>query len=75
MYITDAVIDNSRFTSVEFEVDKTAVLHGFAGYFHTRLYGNVDLSRFLNYFYSLLSTKKPNEPHHEKTNIVVSEQG
>lgn len=38
------VIDNSRFTSVEFDVDKTAVLHGFAGYFHTTLYGNVDLS-------------------------------
>ena len=60
MYITDAVIDNSRFTSVEFEVDKTAVLHGFAGYFHTRLYGNVDLSRF---FYWILF-----EPLRENTN-------
>ena len=46
MCIVDEVIDNSRFKSVEFEVDKTAVLHGFAGYYHTRLYGNVDLSKF-----------------------------
>ena len=57
MCIVDEVIDNSRFKSVEFEVDKTAVLHGFAGYFHTRLYGNVDLSRFINVMFSILTHK------------------
>ena len=46
LVLTAEVIDNSRYTSVEFDVDKTAVLHGFAGYFHTTLYGNVDLSMY-----------------------------
>ena len=43
-----SAIDNSRFTTVEFDVEKTAVLHGFAGYFHTNLYGNVDLSMYMS---------------------------
>ncbi|XP_052284761.1 protein arginine N-methyltransferase 5-like isoform X2 [Dreissena polymorpha] len=38
------VIDNSRFKSLEYHVENTAVLHGFAGYFDTMLYKDVYLS-------------------------------
>ncbi|XP_053402649.1 protein arginine N-methyltransferase 5-like [Mercenaria mercenaria] len=40
----DEVIDNTRYKTMEFDVDKTSILHGFAGYFDTKLYGNVYLS-------------------------------
>ena len=41
---TTQVIDNSRYKSLEFKVKDAGVLHGFAGYFDTRLYGDVMLS-------------------------------
>ncbi|KAL4219133.1 Protein arginine N-methyltransferase 5 [Mactra antiquata] len=40
----DSIIDNTRFKSMTFEIDQNCVLHGFAGYFDTKLYGNVYLS-------------------------------
>ncbi|XP_052816495.1 protein arginine N-methyltransferase 5-like isoform X2 [Mya arenaria] len=40
----DEVIDNSRFLSLEFNIENTAILHGFAGYFDARLFGDVYLS-------------------------------
>lgn len=40
----DEIIDNTRYKTIEFDVDSTAVLHGFAGYFDTRLYADVYLS-------------------------------
>ncbi|XP_006815550.1 protein arginine N-methyltransferase 5-like [Saccoglossus kowalevskii] len=36
--------DNSRFKSVSFDVEEDTVLHGFAGYFDTILFGDVTLS-------------------------------
>ena len=44
----DEVIDNSRFLSLEFNIEDTAVLHGFAGYFDTRLYADVYLSKTIS---------------------------
>ncbi|KAH3824362.1 hypothetical protein DPMN_126197 [Dreissena polymorpha] len=41
------VIDNSRFKSLEYHVENTAVLHGFAGYFDTMLYKDVYLSMYI----------------------------
>lgn len=38
------VIDNSRYVSLEFCIKSDAVLHGFAGYFDSVLYGDVTLS-------------------------------
>ncbi|CAI9715887.1 protein arginine N-methyltransferase 5-like [Octopus vulgaris] len=38
------VIDNSRYVSIQFHIKSDAVLHGFAGYFDSVLYGNVTLS-------------------------------
>jgi protein arginine N-methyltransferase 5 len=43
---TAEVIDNSRFKSLEYHVENTAVLHGFAGYFDTQLYKDVYLSMY-----------------------------
>jgi type II protein arginine methyltransferase len=40
----DDVIDNSRYSKMQFDVSETNVLHGFAGYFETTLYGDVKLS-------------------------------
>ncbi|KAL3859783.1 hypothetical protein ACJMK2_009977 [Sinanodonta woodiana] len=40
----DPVFDNSRFISLQFDVDKNCVLHGFAGYFEAILYKDVNLS-------------------------------
>lgn len=40
----DTVIDNTRYTCLEFDIKQDAVLHGFAGYFDTILYDNVTLS-------------------------------
>ncbi|XP_037982473.1 protein arginine N-methyltransferase 5 [Motacilla alba alba] len=36
--------DNSRYTELSWQVQVGTVLHGFAGYFETRLYGDVTLS-------------------------------
>jgi len=36
--------DNSRYTSLEFDVPVGATLHGFAGYFHSTLYRDVCIS-------------------------------
>lgn len=41
----DVVIDNTRYTCLEFDIKQDAVLHGFAGYFDTILYDNVTLSK------------------------------
>lgn len=41
----DTVIDNTRYTCLEFDIKQDAVLHGFAGYFDTILYDNVTLSK------------------------------
>lgn len=40
----DAVIDNSRFIKLEYEVQQDCVLTGFAGYFDTVLYKDIKLS-------------------------------
>ncbi|XP_056010372.1 protein arginine N-methyltransferase 5-like isoform X2 [Ostrea edulis] len=40
----DAVIDNTRYASLEFEINQDAVLHGFAGYFDTVLFDKVNLN-------------------------------
>ncbi|XP_062607204.1 protein arginine N-methyltransferase 5-like [Saccostrea cucullata] len=40
----DAVIDNSRYASLEFDINQDAIIHGFAGYFDTVLYDNITLS-------------------------------
>lgn len=40
----DTVIDNTRYITLEYDIDTDAVLHGFAGYFDTVLYKNVNLS-------------------------------
>ena len=41
---TDEKIDNRRYTSVEFEITKKAVIHGLAGFFDATLYGDVHIS-------------------------------
>ncbi|KAH0626190.1 hypothetical protein JD844_001023 [Phrynosoma platyrhinos] len=38
------VKDNNRYQTLEFQVDVNTVLHGFAGYFETTLYGDITLS-------------------------------
>ncbi|XP_013381204.1 protein arginine N-methyltransferase 5 [Lingula anatina] len=38
------LIDNTRYKSLQFSVTQDCVLHGFGGYFDTRLYGDVTLS-------------------------------
>jgi hypothetical protein len=38
------VIDNNRYRRMVFKCDKAATLHGFAGYFESRLYKDVALS-------------------------------
>lgn len=40
----EAVIDNTRYAKLQFDVDETSLMHGFAGYFETTLYGDVMLS-------------------------------
>lgn len=40
----DESIDNSRHTKLQFDVSETNLMHGFAGYFETSLYGDVKLS-------------------------------
>lgn len=40
----DEEIDNRRYTSVEFEITKNAVIHGLAGFFDATLYGDVHIS-------------------------------
>ena len=39
-----AVIDNSRYTKLQFSVSETNVVHGFAGFFETDLYKGIKLS-------------------------------
>ena len=39
------VIDNSRFKTLDFVVENSSLLHGFAGYFDTVLYKDVMLSK------------------------------
>ncbi|KAL7977710.1 hypothetical protein Chor_009659 [Crotalus horridus] len=39
----DPLKDNNRYQTLEFQVDVNTVLHGFAGYFETKLYGDVTL--------------------------------
>lgn len=40
----DVMIDNSRYTKLQFDVSETNVVHGLAGYFETVLYNDVKLS-------------------------------
>lgn len=40
----DEVIDNSRYTKLEFDVQQDCVMTGFAGYFDTVLYEDIKLS-------------------------------
>ncbi|KAM9510382.1 protein arginine N-methyltransferase 5 [Guaruba guarouba] len=40
----EAANDNSRYRLLAFRVDVNSVLHGFAGYFETALYGDITLS-------------------------------
>lgn len=40
----DAVVDNSRFVKLEFDVGMDCVMTGFAGYFDTVLYSDIKLS-------------------------------
>ena len=39
-----AVKDNSRYGSLQFDIDQDTVLHGFGGYFYCLLYANVAFS-------------------------------
>jgi len=39
-----AVKDNSRYESLQFDIDLDTVLHGFGGYFYCVLYGDVAFS-------------------------------
>lgn len=39
-----AKIDNTRYIKLQFEVEEPSMMHGFAGYFETVLYGDVKLS-------------------------------
>lgn len=41
----DLVKDNNRYQTLDFQVDVNTVLHGFAGYFETTLYGDIALSK------------------------------
>lgn len=40
----DEPTDNSRYIRLQFNIDETNMMHGFAGYFETTLYGNIKLS-------------------------------
>nr|XP_020665399.1 protein arginine N-methyltransferase 5 [Pogona vitticeps] len=40
----DSIKDNNRYQTLEFQVNVNTVLHGFAGYFETTLYGDITLS-------------------------------
>lgn len=42
---TDPTQDNSRYRRLSFRVEVNTVLHGFAGYFETTLYGDITLSK------------------------------
>ncbi|KAM8948594.1 protein arginine N-methyltransferase 5 isoform 2-T2 [Lycaon pictus] len=42
--LTDPMIDNNRYCTLEFPVEVNTVLHGFAGYFETVLYQDITLS-------------------------------
>lgn len=44
--LTDPMIDNNRYCTLEFPVEVNTVLHGFAGYFETVLYQDITLSEF-----------------------------
>jgi type II protein arginine methyltransferase len=39
-----SIIDNSRYTKLQFQMSETNLMHGFAGYFEATLYGDVKLS-------------------------------
>jgi type II protein arginine methyltransferase len=39
-----AVIDNSRYIKMQFQISETNLMHGFAGYFEATLFGDVKLS-------------------------------
>jgi len=39
-----AVKDNSRYGSLQFDIDLDAVLHGFGGYFYCVLYADIVFS-------------------------------
>jgi len=41
-----AIIDNNRYGSLEFDVNIDTVLHGFGGYFHCVLFGDVTISKY-----------------------------
>lgn len=45
--LTDPMIDNNRYCTLEFPVEVNTVLHGFAGYFETVLYQDITLSECL----------------------------
>lgn len=47
---SDKVIDNNRYIRLTFDSKDDYVLHGFAGYFETILFGDVTLSKY-NIFY------------------------
>lgn len=42
--LTDPMIDNNRYCTLQFPVEVNTVLHGFAGYFETVLYQDITLS-------------------------------
>lgn len=46
-FLTDPMIDNNRYCTLEFPVEVNTVLHGFAGYFETVLYRDITLSECL----------------------------
>lgn len=43
-FLSDPMIDNNRYCTLEFPVEVNTVLHGFAGYFETVLYRDISLS-------------------------------
>ena len=44
MSVCVAVIDNSRYDSLQFDVALDTVLHGFGGYFYCVLYADISFS-------------------------------
>lgn len=54
-FLTDPMIDNNRYCTLEFPVEVNTVLHGFAGYFETVLYRDITLSECLGQCMSALA--------------------
>ena len=45
IHFLDVPIDNSRSTAIDFDIQNTCLIHGFAGFFRTVLYKDLFLSK------------------------------